>query len=245
MIFFVYSVWILNLVIGFLIFKTCYRTSSTFFFLLNTFFTFAIFFIHSRFIFIDFLWPLLTCTPILISLLKVLKDFSQESRDFEKNLVKVILFLDLTVTKARFGRGIKEAMLSSHHIITIRSHVIFLCKKNVVLQQPKSRFFRVFSELEADLNAVLNQKVGQKDLIEHIKKKYQKRLSLHLKTKIALSQYYSQSFVICFFWLCAVCFLISQSLFMEYSKTVLLSFILLLFGSFVSKKLLIVTDFRT
>jgi len=244
MIFFIYSVWILNLFIGLLIFNTCYRTSSTYFFLLNTFCTIMIFFIHYRLIFIDFLWPLLTCIPILISVLKILKDFTQESRDYEKNLVKIILFLDLTVTKARFGRGIREAIITSHHIITIRSHVDLLCKKNVVLQQPKSRFFRVFSELEEDLNAVLNQKVGQKDLIEHIKKKYQKRLSLLQKTKIALSQYYSQSFVISFFWLCAICFLVSQGLFFDYSKTILLSFALLLFGSYVSKKLLIINDFR-
>ena len=244
MILFVYVVWILNLLIGFLIFKSCYRTSSIHYFLLNTFLTMSVFFIHFKIFFIHFLYPLLACIPVLIGVSKILKDFTQESRDYEKNLTKVILFLDLVAAKMKFGRGIKESIASSHHIITRKSHVILLCKNNVVLQQPKSRFFKIFNELGHDLSAILDQKVGQKDLIEHIKRKYQKRISLHQKTKIALSQYHSQSFVIGLFWLAANSFLISQGLFFEYIEIVILSFLLFILGAFVSKKLLVATHFR-
>ena len=240
----VYLVWMLNLVVGFLIFKSCYRTSSINYFLLNSLTTIIVFFVHLKLIFIEFLHLFIVCIPVLISVLKVLIDFTQESRDYEKNLSKVILFLDLIIAKIRFGRGIKESIANSHYIITLKSHVNFLFKKNVVLQQPKSRFFKIFHELEDDLSTILDQKVGQKDLIEHIKKKYQKRLVLHQKTKIALSQYHSQSLVIGFFWLAANGFLISQDLFLKYINIVLISFLLLLIGSFISKKLLVVNEFR-
>ena len=244
MVFFIYSVWILNLVLGLLIFMSCYRTSPINFFLLNTTVIFLVFFIHLKLQPLVFLYYIVICTPVLISVTQVFVDMTAESRTYEKNLSKVILFLDLVVAKVRFGRGIRESICSSEHIITHKNHVTFYFKNNVVLQQPKSRFFHLFHTLEHDLNTILKQKVGQKDLIEHIKKKYQKQLSLHQKTRIALSQYKSQSFVISFFWLSAIIFLLIQGIFVSYIKTVALSFTLLCFGFYVSKKLLVTNEFR-
>ena len=244
MFFLSYTAWFINFVIGFLIFKTCYRTSFKIYVLLNALPLILLFYVHKEVIFIKYLHPFLACIPILISLSKISADLTKESREYEKCLSKIILFLDLVATKTRFGRGVKESLLTSHSIITSGSHLKLLIKNNVVLQQPKSRFFTIFSELEHDLNQILTQKVSQKDLIEHIKKKYQKKLTLFQKTKIALSQYKSQSFVILFFWFCALAFLISQGLFLKYINIVIISLAFMLAGLYLSKKMLIITDFR-
>jgi hypothetical protein len=244
MFFFIYAAWFLNLVIGSVVFLSCYRTSLTNYFLLNTLIALIVFFIHSQLILIEILKPIFVSIPLLISLTKIFIDRTVESRTYEKNLSKIILFLDLSLAKARFGRGIKESLCTSHHIITGRNHVRFILKDNVVLQQPKSRFFKIFSELEGDLNTILGQKVAQKELIDHVKRKYQKRLVLHQKTKIALSQFQSQTSVIILFWMSALSFLIAQSLFFKYLNIIAISFSLLFVGSIVSKKLLIKTDFR-
>ena len=244
MLLFIYLFWLLNLVIGLLLFMSCYRTSATYFFLLNTMAIFLVFYVHLKLFSLVFLHQILVYTPVFIGLAKIFIDKTAASRSYEKNLSKIILFLDLIGAKIRFGRGIRESICSSEHIITQKSHVKFYFETNVVLQQPKSRFFPLFRDLEHDLNTILVQKVGQRDLIEHIKKKYQRQLSLHQKAKIALSQYKAQSFVISLFWLSAILFLIVQGLFLTYIKTVLLSFSLLCFGFYMSRKLLIKTEFR-
>jgi len=240
-----YSVWFINFILGFLSFRTCYRTTFKSYMIFNISMPLLVILVHMNVFFIEKLHLILTCIPVLISVLKFSKDFTQESREYEKSITKIILFLDLVATKTRFGRGLKESLSTSQHVITNHSHVILLIQNNVVLQQPKSRFFTIFSDLEHDLNLILLQKVSQKDLILLIKKKYQKKLSLHQKTKIALSQYKSQSFVISFFWICALAFLISQGLFLKHLNIILFSFSLLCAGIFMSKKLLVTKTFRT
>jgi|GEM_PF-2386452 len=245
MFFLINSVWILSLFTGFCIYKSCYRTSSLNFFLLNFLLSILLLFMNLKFNFGRNLNIFFLCTPIAIGLLKILIDSTLESREYERNLQKMILFLEIVNTKIKFGRSFADSLTESHYIVTRNTHVDFLLKENVVLQQPKSRFFNVFYLLEKDLNAIYTQKIGQKDLITHIKRKYENRLCLHKKTKIALSQYHSQSIVVLCFWFLAVFFLCSQGLFFKYFTTFLISLTLMCLGIFVSKKLLISNNFRT
>ena len=245
MIFLINSVWILCLFTGFYIYKSCYRTSSLNFFFLNFLLSILLLFVNLKFNFVKNFNIFFLCTPIAIGLSKILTDSTLESREYEKNLQKVILFLEIVSAKIKFGRSFADSLAESNYIITRGTHVNFLLKENVVLQQPKSRFFEIFHLLEKDINAIYTQKVGQKDLIKHIKRKYENRLCLHRKTKIALSQYHSQSVVVLCFWFLAVFFLCYQGLFFKYFTTFSLSLTLMIVGILVSKKLLISNNFRT
>lgn len=245
MLFLINSVWILSLFTGFCIYKSCYRASSLNYFLLNVLLSILLLFMNLEFKLTNNFNIFFLCTPIAIGLLKIFIDSTLENRLYEKNLHKMILFLEIVNTKIKFGRSFLDSLAESHYLITRNTHVNFLLKENVVLQQPKSRFFKVFHLLEKDLNAINIQKIGQKDLINHIKRKYENRLCLHRKTKIALSQYHSQSIVVLCFWLLAVFFLCSQGLFFKYFITFLISLTLMCLGVFVSKKLLISNNFRT
>lgn len=236
--------WFTNLYIGQVIFLYGYRTKLNHYYL-------SCFVVYFGYLFssfnrneLYFLKFIIAASPFCISCLPILIDLTSEKRNLEKNLNQIIIFLDITLANVKFGRSVREAMKKSSEILIKNNHLVFTLKKNVVLQQPKSRFYKIFYEFESDLNKILSQQISQKDLLTFTKHKYLKKLALLQKTKISLSQYKSQTIVILTFWFLAFSFLVFQKLVTTYFFTVLLSLFLNLCGVLVSKKMLTKSEFR-
>ena len=236
--------WFSNLYIGQLIFMCGYRTKVNHYYLCCFILFFGYLFSafnRKEMFFLNFI---IAASPFCISCLPILIDLTSEKRNLEKNINQIIIFLDITLANVKFGRSVRESMKKSSGVLIKNNHLVFTLKKNVVLQQPKSRFYKIFHEFESDLNKTLSQKISQKDLLAFTKHKYQKKLALIQKTKVSLSQYKSQTIVVLSFWLLAFSFLVFQKLLVTYLFTVLLSLALNLCGVFVSKKMLTKSEFR-
>lgn len=236
--------WFSNLYIGQFIFLYGYRTNLNHYYLSCITLFFGYLFSDFSTEQTPFLNFIMASSPFSIGGLPILIDVTAEKRNLEKSINQIIIFLDITLANIKFGRSVRESMFKSSRALIKNNHLVFTLKKNVVLQQPKSRFYKIFHEFESDLNKILSQKMSQKDLLTFTKHKYQKKLTLFQKTKISLSQYKSQTIVIFSFWILAFSFLVFQKLAGEYILTVLLSLFLNMFGVVVSKKVLTKSEFR-
>ncbi|MGH1469500.1 MAG: hypothetical protein ACRBBP_11630 [Bdellovibrionales bacterium] len=117
-------------------------------------------------------------------------------------------------------------------------------KKNVVLQQPKSRNCTIFSELTQNLNTLSQQNLGKRELLTFIKYKFQLNSELEQKIQLSSTQYKTQSFALIFFWIISLISLMAQEQFFVYRNTIALSLILMILGLLLAKKLIVKTGFR-
>jgi hypothetical protein len=151
---------------------------------------------------------------------------------------------EMTLIYLKTGRSFDEsvrlgAVKLDRDILSLEKN-----KKNVVMQQPKSRKVRLFVEFKRDLESVSKVKVGKLELLESIKTKYDTFLALKQKTKTATTQYRAQSFTLLALWFLSLSSLIWQNKVFLYKNTVIISLLMMLAGLTLSKAILIKTEFR-
>jgi hypothetical protein len=233
-----------NLYLGYLIIFTLCRTKSDDFWKLFFFALVGLFavynFVEKPGIFIlIFLY-----TPLFMGIFVFFKNYLKSRTSRLKNYKTSLNFLEFLDIHLQLGRSFQNSIGLASKNLPSECFVEIFFIKNVVVQQPKSRKCSVFHELETDLNTLSQQNLGKKELLTFTKDKFLLNYELEQKIQISSSQYKAQSYTLIFFWLVTFLWHIKQGSHLNYSKTILISFLLMLLGLMLSKKLLMKTHFR-
>lgn len=190
------------------------------------------------------MFSLLICVPLFISLSPDFLFILSLAKQRKKNFQTSIILLDLISLNLRTGLSFDESLRLALPSLPQHIKIKLSPEKNIVVQQPKSRFCSVFSDLEHDLNTVSQQNFRKNELLISILQKYRNQNHIETKIQISTTQYRVQSFVLLLFWICAAALLFAQGIFFKYKFTVSISFFLMLLGLFLAKKILARTTFR-
>jgi len=234
----------LNLHLGFFLFCTEHRTKTTKpkldkilgFYSLATVLTIASWLFFST--------HLSVYIPLLIGFLCFLKTKLLNSESDFKKLNSIIIMCEMTLIYLKTGRSFDESVRLSSSKIGGYFLKFTQDKKNVVVQQPKSRKVRLFEDFEQDLNQVAKVQVGKLELLESVKTKYDTFLSLKQKTQTATTQYRAQSSTLVALWLLSLTSLIWQDKFFVHQNTIVVSLVMMVLGLILSRRILIKTEFR-
>lgn len=186
----------------------------------------------------------LLCSPLFISFFPKFKLWVTHEKRRQHEHQTCLIFLNLLALNLKIGLSFEESLRRSSSVFQRGICLKTDLKKNVVLQQPKSRFSPLFRDLEHDLQALQQQKFRKSDLISSFIKKYETNFKIENKIRVATTQYRVQSLVLLIFWFLALVFLYLQNLHGDYKKTIGLSFILMLLGFYFARKLLVKSRYR-
>ncbi len=244
MFFLYFLVLFLNLYTGFLIFN-CYPRTLTINFQklsLLCISTAASLLFLFKFSFIKVIVVLYT--PLFIGFLPKLILICTYSRRRSQNYKTTLTLLECIDIHLQMGQSFTNSLGLALKNLPSNSNLNINLKKNVVLQQPKSRNCTIFSELTQNLNTLSQQNLGKRDLLTFIKYKFRLNSELEEKIELSSTQYKTQSYALIFFWLISLAALVTQGQLFTYKNTVLLSFCLMLLGILLAKKLIVKTQFR-
>ena len=234
----------LNLYIGFFLFNANNRTKTLNSKTKNILYFYALTTVLSFFCSVVISYKLSPCIPLLIGFFYFTKASITKFESDSDKLNSIIIMCEMTLIYLKTGRSFDEsvrlgAAKLDRDILDFKKN-----KKNVVVQQPKSRKLRLFVYFTRDLESVSKVKVGKLELLESIKTKYDTFLALKQKTKTATTQYRAQSFTLLALWLLSLSSLLWQNKLILYKNTVLLSLVMMISGLILSRAILIKTEFR-
>lgn len=244
MFFLLSSLLFINLYTGFLIFEAFSRTKrneNVLTFLMSSAGAIILVFLFLKTTHQSFL---IACTPLLIGFLNFTVLKLKNSRNEIQNLNSIVIFLEMTSIYMRAGRSFVDSTHKSQQMSLNKRNCTFLIKKNVVMQQPKSRNHQIFDELREDLQLLANLKVGKLELLDFLKQKFETNMLLKQKIKVSTTQYRAQSAVLLLFWSLCLISLIYKSSIEKYIHITTISFLMLIIGHMLSKKMLVKNDFR-
>lgn len=243
--FFLYFVVLsLNFHTGSLVFYSFFRTQSNLFYKINLLTLTLLHLLGFQFGFGLFLRLTILCTPLFIGIFPLLLHLSTASKRRSKNYKTTLSLLECISIHLQMGQSFLNSLgLASRNLPPYSNLHIFL-KKNVVLQQPKSRKCTIFNELEQNLNTLSQQNLGKRELLSFIKYKFQLSFELEQKIQLSSTQYKTQSFALIFFWILSFINLVAQGYLSIYKNMVLISVLLMVLGLLLAKKLIVKTEFR-
>jgi len=182
--------------------------------------------------------------PLLIGFLFFLKSKLQELNDETKMLNSMVMVCEMTLIYLKTGRSFSESVHKSLNNLDDDLFKYEEIKKNVVMQQPKSRKSQLLQDFQHDLSSVEKIQVGKLEFLDSIKTKYSSLLALKRKIKTATTQYRAQSCTLILLWFLSFAVLVWQNKVHLHQKPVVLSFLMMIAGLTLSKKILIKTNFR-
>lgn len=187
---------------------------------------------------------LIAYMPLLIGVSNFLFTQLKNSQSEIQNLNSAVVFLEMMSIYMRTGRSFVGSVQKSQMMSLEKYGCTFLIKKNVVMQQPKSRNHQIFDELRDDLQLLAHLKVGKLEFLDFLKQKFETNLLLRQKLKVSTTQYRAQSAVLLLFWSLCLLSLIYQGSLKQHMTVTTLSFLMLILGHLLSKKMLVKHDFR-
>ncbi len=244
MIFLYITLLFLNLYTGFLFFSTFFRTDKLLFQKINlacSVFELLLYFTFPSSFNFTFL---ILYTPLFIGILPLFIRFLTRSRLRKKNYETSLTLLECVGIHLQMGQSFPNSLGLALANLPTHSDLDIFFKKNVVLQQPKSRNCPIFDELTQNLNTLSQQSLGKKELLGFIKHKFQLNSELEQKIQLSSTQYKAQSYALIIFWFLALLNLMNQGVALLYINTIAFSFFLMSAGLLLSRKLLVKTKFR-
>ncbi len=244
MFFFYFLVLFLNLYTGFLISNRLFRTSAKSFCKLSlssvTLSISLLFLFNYSLLKVIFI----LYTPLFIGFLPLVTSILTHSKRRNQNYKTTLTLLECIDIHLQMGQSFTNSLGLALKNLPSNSTLEIFLKKNVVLQQPKSRNCTIFSELTQNLNTLSQQNLGKRELLTFIKYKFQLNSELEQKIQLSSTQYKTQSFALIFFWIISLISLMAQEQFFVYRNTIALSLILMILGLLLAKKLIVKTGFR-
>lgn len=244
MIFLFFTALLSNFYIGYLVFHSYFRTFSISFHQINLIAFFSLLSFGLLPIKIKLSPYFFLYIPLFIGFFPFLFNLANYSKHRFQNYKTTINFLECLEIHLQMGQSFINSLGLASKNLPPSSGLNIFFKKNVVLQQPKSRNCTVFYELEQDLATLSQQNLGKRELLGFIKRKFQLNFELEQKIRLASTQYRTQSFALIFFWAAALIGLILNGSIYIYIKTVILSGILMVLGLILAKRLLVRNAFR-
>lgn len=184
------------------------------------------------------------CIPLLIGFFYFFKTSVAGFKSKSEKLNSIIIVCEMTLIYLKTGRSFDESLRLSFAKTDMDFLNLKKDKKNVVMQQPKSRNLCLFEEFQLDLHHISKVRLGKLELLESTKTKYDTFLSLKQKTKTATTQYRAQSSTLIALWLLSLTSLIWQNKVFLYKNIIILSFLMMIAGLVLSRFILIKTEFR-
>jgi len=183
-------------------------------------------------------------TPLFIGFLYfALQKFKTRKNEVE-TLSSIVIFLEMTLVYMRTGRSFADSISNAQQKSFNSKDLYFLIKKNVVMQQPKSRNGKNFDQLNKNLQSVADLKVGKMDLLSFLKQKFETQLLLKQKIKVSTTQYRAQTAVLFLFWCLCLASLTYQKTAITHLNVIIVSFTLMVLGHLLSKAILLKETFR-
>jgi len=182
--------------------------------------------------------------PLTIGVVGIFISFLIKQKKETQALAKVLVFYDLLGVNLRFGKSFSVALESSAQVLMPKNKKNANVCKNVVMQQLKSSSYAYFLNLHDEIEKLSKVKIGVMDLIEFNYESLRYENLFRQKKSAALSQFYVQSVVVGSMWLICITYLLLKESFFNYQKLILVSFLLMLLGFYISYRLLCKSEFR-
>ncbi len=212
-----------SLYTGFLIFNIFFHTHSNLFFKINfALLSFQVLLL-SRFHQLNYLMSIILYTPIFIGFCPFLFSFLTVFKRRSKAYQTTLTLLECINIHLQIGQSFTNSFTLALKNLPPNSSMNLFFKKNVIVQQLKSRNCTIFNELTEDLNKLLQQNLGKQELLSFIKYKFQLNFELEQKINLSSIQYKTQSCALIFFWLASLLSLFLQNQFFLHLNIILIT----------------------
>ncbi len=233
-----------SLYTGFLIFNIFSRTYSNFFFKISFIVLFCEVLLLLSFHQLDYLMNLILYTPLFIGFFPFLLSFLTVFKRRSKSYQTTLTLLECISIHLQIGQSFINSLTLALKNLPPNSSIDISFKKNVIVQQLKSRNCTIFNELTRDLNTLSQQNLGKQELLSFIKYKFQLNSELEQKINLSSIQYKTQSCALIFFWLASFSSLFLQNQFFLHLNIILISLLMMTLGLLLAKKMIVKVNFR-